>query len=530
MTSETAVSHRVHRGHGGRSKPSWAGAPRRAACAQGSRERSISVISVSSVAIDPVFVSSTRGLRSQPWRDGVREFAAHCAAPCAGASLCKSEPGPDVAARIRSVWAPKQTCGALLASVLAFVALPSLANDDAPALDLAWTTRAVAEARTLREDSVFGPGLALTGFGRERGRLEQEARGKLGPLNLLATVTASGQQGAKPDARFVAHEAYADFTLGGERFTVGRKVLSGDVGYAFRPIDVLQRETRLQLAPPPLTGIPMVSWDNFGADSAWSVVFTNPGHGPGNAGSTANFGRDDSAIALKGYLHAGGIDLHGIARRSARNGIELGAAFSAVPDEAIEVHGSLLTQQRGEKRVPLAAGATPAQLLDSEQALRVERTGGLRRALLGATWTAENGLSAMAEAWWDGSANTAEDWRRLAANATARNALRGLPGVPDIAVFGANAASTRLFEQGNLARRGLLARLAWTEPAGGWSLAADLLASLEDGGRNLTLSAAHAADTWRVDAGLRFNGGKAGSAFGLLPDRRAAFVSVSIAY
>ena len=418
--------------------------------------------------------------------------------------------------------------GLLLVAVMG----PAVAQDsamDAPAIDLAWTTRAVAEPHTRRDDSVFGAGLALTGFGRDRARIEQEARGKLGPLNLLATVTASGQQGAKPDTKFVAHEAYADFTLGGERFSLGKKVLSGDVGYAFRPLDVLQRESRLQLAPPPLTGIPMLAWDNFGADSAWSLILANPGHGPGTAGSTAA-ARDDSSLALRLFRRVASADFHGVARSSARNGLELGAGFAAVPNEAVEVHGSLLLQQRGERRVPLAAGAAAAQLLDAGRALQVESRGRASKALLGATWTAENGVSAMGELWWDGSANTADEWRRLRANAVARNALRGLPGVPEAAIAGANAASTRLFEQGNLARRGLLARVAWTEPAGQWSAAADLLSSLEDGGRNLTLSVGYAADKWRLDAGVRAYGGKADSAFGLLPERRAAFVTLSVSY
>ncbi|MBK9020391.1 MAG: hypothetical protein IPL72_10475 [Sulfuritalea sp.] len=425
----------------------------------------------------------------------------------------------------------------LFALLLTAIAGPAAAQE-APGIDIAWTTRAIAEARSLRDDSIFGTGLPLTGFGRDRARIEQEARGRLGPLNLLATVTASGQEGAKPDTRFVAHEAYVDFTLGGERFSAGRKVLSGDVGYAFRPLDVLQRESRLQLAPPPLTGIPMIAWDNFDADSAWSLILANPGHGPGNAGSAPKevplgdtaAARDDASLALRLFRRVAGADFHGVARASARNGLELGAGFAAVPSDAVELHGSLLLQQRGERRVPLAAGAGVAQLLDAARALQVESHGGVSKALLGATWTAESGISAMGELWWDGSANSADDWRRLRTNAVARAALRGLPGVPEIAVAGANAASTRLFEQGNLARRGLLARLAWTEPAGKWSAAADWMASLDNGGRNLTLSAGYAADKWRLDAGLRAYGGKPDSAFGLLPERRAAFVTFSVSY
>lgn len=399
----------------------------------------------------------------------------------------------------------------------ALFALPVAAQE----IDLGWSTRMVAESRVRRADSVFGASLDLTAFGAERGRIEQELRGRIGPAKLLLTATAAGQQGEKPATRLVAHEVYVDLDLAGERFSAGKKVLSGDVGYAFRPIDVLQRESRLQLQPPPLEGVPMVSWDNFAADSAWSVVLANPGHGRRGAA------KDDGALAFKLYRRVASADFHGIARHSARNGLELGGAVALVPDEAVELHASLLQQQRGEQRVPLADGATVGQLLSGDQALAMRRLGSLRKALVGGTWTSESGFSLLGEFWWDGEANSAADWQRLARNAARRNVLLGVPAV---AVNGANASSTRLFDQANLARRGALLRAAWSDSASGWSAAVDWLASLEDGGRSLTLGVGHVADRLRIDAGLRFYAGRADSAFRLLPESRTAFVALSLAY
>jgi hypothetical protein len=108
--------------------------------------------------------------------------------------------------------------------------------------------------------------------------------------------------------------------------------------------------------------------------------------------------------------------------------------------------------------------------------------------------------------------------------------MLGLPGIPAAAVAGATAASTRMFDQGNLARRGLLARLAWSEPGGGWSLSADLLRSLDDGGTTLTAAASWQGDRLRLDAGVRRYGGRADSAYRLLPEAATAFVGVSLAY
>ena len=176
---------------------------------------------------------------------------------------------------------PRRPLRELAAFLACALALPASADEGAA--DIGWTTRLVGESRELRHDSPFAAGLPLTGFGRDRYRIEQELRGRAGPVSLLLTVTESGQEGGKPNGRFLANEAYVDFSLGGQRFSAGKKVLAGDVGYAFRPIDVLQRENRLQMMPPQLEGIPMLSWDNYSTDGAWSLVIVRPLQRPGGS-------------------------------------------------------------------------------------------------------------------------------------------------------------------------------------------------------------------------------------------------------
>ena len=411
-----------------------------------------------------------------------------------------------------------------LAGLLMLALTPSAIAEGEATADFGWNTRFVGEGHEKRRASPFAAGLGLTGFGRDRYRVEQELRGRAGAVSLLLTATESGQEGAKPDGRFLANEAYADFSLAGERIAVGKKVLSGDVGYAFRPIDVLQRESRMQVMPAQLEGIPMLSWDNFSTDGAWSLVIANPGH------QRRGEAREDGSVALKLYHRAGAADLHGVLRTSNRYGLELGAAVSVVPGDALEIHASLLTQKRGERRLPLADTASARDLLTADSALSTEIIAWPRKALVGGTWTAAGGISLLGEFWWDGTAPAAADWQRLARQAAQRAALLGLPGVPMAAVAGATAASTRMFDQGNLARRGMLARLAWSEPGGGWSAAADTLKSLEDGGWTLTTVVAWQGDRLRLDAGLRRYGGRIDSAFRLLPERGLAFLGLSAAY
>jgi len=410
----------------------------------------------------------------------------------------------------------------LIASVLVFIVEDVKAEEP---LDLAYKTRVVGEGHSVRGDSVFARGLPLTSFGRDRGRVEGEVRGKAGPLSLLVTETVSAEEGRGDRSRSLINEAYADFGSGGLHSTVGKKVLSGDVGYGFRPIDVIQREARLQVLPPPLEGVNHVSIERFSASSAWALIAANPGSGRrGDA-------KDDGSLALRYYQRAGGTDVHGVARFSDRFKLETGAAASAVPHESLELHGSFLYQRRGERLAPLSEPASNNQLLSSDLALQNSSTGSLRKALAGFTWTHESGWSLLGEAWYDGSAPSADDWQRLDRQARQRNALADRPGVPAAAVAGSLAASTRMFQQPSLARRAALAHIAWTDPDGGkWSGAFDALRSLDDGGYSLTASVAWQADKLRIDAGLRRFGGKPDSAYRLLPERGVAFVGASLAF
>ncbi len=93
------------------------------------------------------------------------------------------------------------------------------------------------------------------------------------------------------------------------------------------------------------------------------------------------------------------------------------------------------------------------------------------------------------------------------------------------------AASTRLFEAPGPTRRGLLGRLAWTDPAGtGWSASLDLVRMIEDGGWSATGALGWEADRLRLDAGARIFGGKPDSAYRLLPERSVAFIGARFAF
>ena len=200
-----------------------------------------------------------------------------------------------------------------------------------------------------------------------------ELRWRDGPLRSVLTATRIDGGNVRLRVNELAYEG----SLAGGFLTAGKKVMSWDVGYAFRPLDVVQREERRALNPLALDGIPMLAWERFAADSATTVVWANPGRGRAANTTTATSQRHDEAIAIRQYWQRGARDEYAVLRLSQRNGVETGAAFSQVAGDGIELHASLLWQQR-----PVHGG----------------------KALAGFNWTTESKFSLLGESWADRSA------------------------------------------------------------------------------------------------------------------------------
>jgi len=206
-----------------------------------------------------------------------------------------------------------------------------------------------------------------------------ELRWRDGPLRSVLTLTRIDGAGV----RLRVNELAYDGTLAGGFLSVGKKVMSWDVGYAFRPLDVVQREDRRALNPLALEGTPLLAWERFDSDSATTVVWANPTRG---RAASASDQRDDEALAIRQYRQRGARDEYAVLRLSRRNGIEAGVAFSQVASDGVELHASLLWQQRPQH-------------------------GG--KALAGFTWTTESRFSVLGEAWTDRSAQRGQQHNRL---------------------------------------------------------------------------------------------------------------------
>ncbi|MBL8326838.1 MAG: hypothetical protein JNJ89_17945 [Rubrivivax sp.] len=346
------------------------------------------------------------------------------------------------------------------------------------------------------------------------------------PLALAANVllqgTATEHRASRAAARF--NELHLGADLGAWQLGAGRKVLGWDVGYGFRPNDVVQQETRRALLATTPQGRPLVMLERFGAEHAVSLVWVNPQHWHETAGAgaaDANRSADESALALRGYHRLGALDAHGFARHGRHSGASVGAALAWVATDELEVHASWRRLERHDGwQIDPRAGDAPQTANPWRQALR----GGATQWLAGFNWTglAQQGL--MVEFWHDGTAlpdGEWTDWRR-------RNAALAAAPVPPTAAAGNLAWQASPFSAPNLRQDNLFVRLSWSPQR--WQFTFDTLFTPADRGRLHTLAAQWQGESWRLNAAGRVAAGPTEALATQLPTRRTLLVAAVRAF
>jgi hypothetical protein len=347
--------------------------------------------------------------------------------------------------------------------------------------------------------------------------------------NALLQGTATEHHASRAAARF--NELHLSADLGAWQASAGRKVLGWDVGYGFRPNDVVQQEARRTLLATTPQGRPLVMLERFGAEHALSGVWVNPQRwnddpatdGERPAGGSADDSANESAFALRAYHRFGALDAHGFARHGRRTGASLGAALAWVATDELELHASWRRLERRDGwQITHGAGDAPQTTNPWRRALG----GGTTQWLAGAHWTGLNKQAVMVEAWHDGTALPDGEWddwqRRNAALAAA------VPPLPAAAAAGNLAWQATPFDAPNLRQDNLFVRLAWSpEP---WQLTFDTLFMPADRGRIHTLALQWQGSSWRWHAAWRVNAGPAGALVAQLPTRRTLLLAAVHAF
>lgn len=397
-----------------------------------------------------------------------------------------------------------------------------VATTPAAALEATGSLVVAPEWRTANHASPYAPAFARGPSATLRQDLALKLRE--GGFNAETRLRIEAAEDRRPERRGIVNQLYYDGDLGGgDAFTLGRKTLSWGVGFGFRPLDVVQRENRRGLNPAPLVGIPVVAWERYTADTAWTLLAANP------LGERER--RDDAraqALALRWYkLAANGDDLHAVARLSARQGLEAGAGMTRAAGDAWAFHAAALYQRRTAKLHHTLIGSATT-LAAADPIAEEFRAHGLS-AVLGAQWTDASSLGLLVEAWRDAAAWSRRDWRQLADLTARQRALAAPTGfAPQAAIDGNLAWSAQAFTRPNLLRDNLLLRLSY-DAEQRWKYSLELLATPADGGHVLTAGVAWQGDRQAFSFGIRHLGGAADSAYALAPQRRLAYCQWTLA-
>ncbi len=408
---------------------------------------------------------------------------------------------------------------------LSMLALASLAAQAQPLDESSLQLRSQGQAM---QRSALGPlaqaealQAGLSTSARQSLLMEAEWKARSGPVNASLYAQHLRRDHTAASSRAAVNELYASGDWGGAsglQYSLGRKLVSWDVGYAFRPNDMVAQEERRTLVGSYSRGRPLLQVEHFSAETAWSLVWVNPGRQDGEGG-------DEEALALRLYQRAGAWDWHGFARLGREQHASVGAAFSVVASDALELHGSARVNARSRVWRADPQAALPSPTLP----WRREVQSGSSQLLLGGTWTTEAQLSLLLEYWWDSQALSRADWaawRERSAQLT-QQALTA-PAPLRAALAGNLAWQAQGFGNSSLQQHNVFARLSWTQ--GAWSWAGDMLWSPQDGGRIVTGSVAWQGDRWNLQAGLRQWSGPADSVIAQLPTRRLAYASATWAF
>ncbi|HKX40373.1 MAG TPA: hypothetical protein VJO99_04400 [Burkholderiaceae bacterium] len=340
-------------------------------------------------------------------------------------------------------------------------------------------------------------------------------------FNGIATLQSQRFEGSATDSRAWLNELYASADAAGWQFSAGKKIVAWDVGYGFRPNDFVQQEARRTLLSVTPEGRPVLTAEHFDASTAWTFVLVNTTHARDERGP------DEPALAARVYQRDGAWDWHGFARLGARTGPSAGGAFAWVASESLELHASVRYLARADTLASTApVTSSPLVAANPWQPASVSHA---VQALAGGTWTNEQQLSLLVEAWWDGTALRDSQWDDWAARNARLGSLTGLASVPAAALAGNLAWQASAFNaSGNLRRANLFVRASWQHDK--WQPAVDVLYTPADAGRIVTASLGWQGDRVRLDGGLRLYAGPSGAVLAQVPTRRIVYVAGTWAF
>ncbi|MEK0161983.1 hypothetical protein WLQ65_23035 [Pseudoalteromonas piscicida] len=204
-------------------------------------------------------------------------------------------------------------------------------------------------------------------------------------------------------------EAYYDFTVGDWFASVGKKKLDWDVGYGFRPLDMFSPTDSLAV----YTAVPPGAWmavgDYFTETGNISLVCneTTPDYLEKGVKVAASLG-----CGGRYYQYFDDFEAQAVVHYDEKLGARVGGSALTVIGDSLEIHGSLLWQQK--HRMPVfEQGALLSDYFVPSVQTQWQR--GSVQALMGINYSFRFGMTLIAEYWHDGRAPSNAQWRNLIA-------------------------------------------------------------------------------------------------------------------
>lgn len=341
--------------------------------------------------------------------------------------------------------------------------------------------------------------------------------------SILATTTAARaiQYSGKPGQQELrVKEFVLASNLGEWEWSVGRRISSFGLGYAFRPLDLIQQQDLLTHEQESLTGVNQLSLETYRDLDSFGLYLVNPGQ--------YNSDKPSKRSALLGRYAASRelIDWQTILRYSEDNRLQAGVGGIRIINNALSLHGSLLWSSRYQRWLNQLATEDASLLAETDPWFQQTYNNGVN-GMLGANWTWSDKQNLIVEYWHNDFALSGQQWREHLSLMQAQKRLLSLDNpsaVPAEVIEGNIAWSARVFANFSRMQNNLMTR---------WSYSGDkvqprltLLYSPDDAG--LMTEASFTVDDYALKflAGIRYFSGPDDSAYSQLIEQGKLYLSV----
>lgn len=202
-------------------------------------------------------------------------------------------------------------------------------------------------------------------------------------------------------------ELYYGDNLGDWSWTVGKRKIDWDVSYGFRPLDLFSPTDPLANFTAVAPGVLQLATEYLTADGAWTLLCnqSRPDYRIAAQQVAASWG-----CGARYYQRVGDWELQGLVHHDGQLQHRLGFTAAVVATEALELHTSLLWQQRYITSDVHPTAFTAAHFELPVQA-RWQRSAW--QAVVGLNYTTQAQLNWILEYWYDGRTPTDTSWQQL---------------------------------------------------------------------------------------------------------------------